>query len=171
MKRSPLLVAAAVLALFASCYTADTRYNHWRLEGLTPRVAYHFLRYDTNSGVPYYEHANQQRQDINLTIRRHLLNDNPYNPFQRKSAWHPPQKQFSPLPDPIHFFHLSSVALGAAFLGGGGPFFVFPIEVIPVLFEDGGWEEMTSGVRSTLDGEPPSEPTPPPVSEFRVKNA
>ncbi len=171
MKRTPLLFAVALLALFASCHTADTRYNHWRLEGLTPRVAYHFLRYDTNSGVPYRVHANQQRQDINMTIRRHVFNDNPLNPFQQKSAWQPPHKVFSPLPDPIHFFHLSSVAVGSAFLGAGGPFFIFPIEVIPVMFEDGGWEEIWSGIGATIRGEEVGYPEPPPTSEFRVKNA
>ena len=164
------LLGTALLALFASCHTHETRYNHWRLEGLTPRVAYHFLRYDTNSGKPYYEHANEQRHDINLTFRRHLLNHNPYNPFERDTPYVPPNKRFSPLPDPIHFFHLSSVAMAGAFVGAGSAAIFFPIEVIPVAFEDGGLEEMWGGVRDTFTGRLGEPERPAPVSEFRVKN-
>lgn len=168
-RRTLALFGTALLALSASCYTTDTRYNHWRLEGLTPRVAYHLLSYDTNSGIPYRRHANQQREDINLTLRRHLLNNNPLNPSQRKNAWQPPHRAFSPLPNPIHFFHLSSVAFAGAMVGAGGPFFLFPLEVVPVMFEDGGPEEMWGGVRATFRGER-YEDLPPEPKDFKVEN-
>ncbi len=168
-RRLSVLFGTSLLALFAACHTTDTRYNHWRLEGLTPRVAYHLLSYDTNSGIPYRRHASQQRSDIDMTLRRHLLNDNPLNPSQRKNAWQPPQKVFSPLPDPIHFFHLSSVAFAGAMVGAGGSFFLFPIEVIPVLFEEGGPEEMWGGISATFRGER-YEKLPPTPEDFEVEN-
>ena len=170
--RLSLALAALGLAFFTSCYTADTRYNHWRLEGLAPRVAYHMLSYDTNSGKPYWEHANEQRQSINKTLVRHLwnLNSNPDNPFQRKLAYIPGEKRFSPLPDPIHFFHLSSVAVAAASVGAGGAFFLFPPEALIVLFEEGGAEEMWSGIEDTFTGRLDEPELPPDPSEFKVKN-
>lgn len=169
-RRPTALLGAALLALIAGCHTTGTQYNHWRLEGLTPRVAYHFLRYDTNSGVPYRRVASQQRLDIDMTIKRHLFNYNPTNPFKRKTAWRPPHKTFSPLPDPIHFFHLSSLAFATATLGAGGSFIVFPIEVVPVLFEDGGAAELWGGISATVTGRDYNDRTPPPVEDFEVKN-
>jgi hypothetical protein len=168
--RLSLFAAALGLAFFASCHTTDTRYNHWRFEGLTPRVAYHLLAYDTNSGKPYYEHANAQRSAINLTVRRHLLNNNPENPFQRKLAWIPGRKRFSPLPDPIHFLHLSSVAFASASLGAGGAFFLFPPDALIVLFEEGGAEEMWDGIADTFTGRLGEPEMPPDPSEFKVRN-
>ena len=164
------LFGAATLVFFASCQTTDTRYNHWNFSGLTPRIAYHVLSYDTNGGVPYYQHVNDQRSSINLTVRRHLIGDNPENPFRRRNAWIPNQGHFSPLPNPLNFFHLSSVAFGSALLGAGGGFILFPIEVIPVMLEDGGPSELWAGIHETFTGKNTLERGPAPVSEFKVRN-
>ncbi|MFT5286085.1 MAG: hypothetical protein ACI8TQ_002253 [Planctomycetota bacterium] len=164
------LAAAVSLVFFASCHTTDPSYNHWNMTGLAPRMAYHFLSYDTNKGIPYYEHAMEQRNSINMTLRRHLLNDNPENPFQRKNVWLPNRQRFSPLPNPVNFFHLSSVAFGSALLGAGGGFILFPFEIIPVMLEDGGPSEMWAGIKETFTGETALERGPAPVSEFKVKN-
>ena len=169
-RRLRFLAAAASLVFFASCQTTDPSYNHWNMSGLVPRMAYHLLSYDTTKGVPYYKHVQEQRESINMTLRRHLLNDNPENPFQRKNVWLPSHQHFSPLPNPVNFFHLSSAAFGSILLGAGGPFILFPIEVIPVLLEDGGPTELWAGVNETFSGETAIEHGPAPVSEFKVKN-
>lgn len=165
-----VLIGAATLVFFASCQTSDPRYNHWNFSGLTPRIAYHLLSYDTEAGIPFYKHAMNQRSSINMTLRRHVLGDNPENPFRRQNAWIPNQGHFSPLPNPINFFHLSSVAFGSVVLGAGGGFILFPIEVIPVMLEEGGPTELWAGVRETFGGQTEIERGPAPVSEFKVKN-
>ncbi len=165
-----LLLGAATLVVFASCQTTDPRYNHWNFSGLTPRIAYHLLSYDTEGGKPYYQHANDQRSSINLTIQRHLFGDNPENPNRRENVWIPNQRPFSPCPNPFNFFHLSSVAFGSALLGAGGGFVLFPIEVIPVMLEEGGPTELWAGFRQTFTGKSNIQRGPAPPSEFRVKN-
>ena len=171
LSRTLSLAAGALgLALFASCHTSDPRYNHWRIEGLVPRASYHLLRHDTNSGKPYYETVNEQRQDITKTIQRHLIGHNPDNPFQNQLAYIPPQKRFSPLPDPLHFFHLSSLAVAGATLGAGGAFFVFPPEAVLVAFEDGGAAHMWDGVERFFTGRLDERVMPPDPSEFEVRN-
>lgn len=173
--RLTALVLGAALAAFAGsgCQAAPGQeHNHWNLESAGSRAAYHFLGYREDQTATYREHQWQQKQDINLTLRRHFLNSNPYNPFQ---AADPnvvaPRPAHSLLPDPVGYFHLESLAMGSGLLALSGAFIPVPVGSLIGTFEDGGWDEFEEGISNTFSGSfRRTLDDPPSVDEFEVKN-
>ena len=166
------LLAIALLLATPACLSAPGQEtNHWNIESLYPRTAYHFLGYRQDIDGPYRDHQWRQKQDLNLTLRRHFLNNNPKNPFQ---AYDPGLDRGRPphsvLPNPLMFFHLESLAIGAVILARTGTFIPLPLGSIFGIIEDGGPEEFVEGMRLTFSGSYGIDlDEPPPVEEFRVQ--
>ena len=168
-----LFLALAATGVFASCASAPGPYdNHWNIGGLGPRLAYHGLSYQPHLSDSYRDHQWQQKQDINLTLRRHFLNNNPENPFQPEDpSLSEPRPPHSIVPDPINYFHLESLVFGAAFAALGGTFIPVPLASIIGSMEKGGGAEFVQGLKQTVTGNfrgMVHEPSP--VEEFRVRN-
>jgi len=173
MKSLSLAALPAIGLLLGSCTSTPGEYdNHWNVQGLQPRLAYHFLSYKPHLADTYRDHQWQQKQDINLTLRRHLLNNNPLNPFQPGDpSLTQPRAPHSVLPDPVDYFHVESLVFGAAFSIVTGTFIPVPFGSIFGTIEEGGGDEFMDGIEQTASGnfrgtlQQPAEP-----SEFRVRN-
>ena len=146
--------------------------NHWNIESLTPRLGYYFFGYREDLDGTFRDHQWRQKKDINLTIRRHLLNNNPTNPFEADDpSFLDPRPPHSILPDPLLYFHLESIVFGAAFLAAADTFIPIPIGSVIASFTPGGGEEFMEGINTTLSGSfTHAMATPPPPDSFRVRN-
>lgn len=85
MKRNalPLLSLGLASLLLGACSSPTGAYaSHWNPESVGERLEYHFLGVPPQSGIGIVEHTVQESDAIILTIRRHILNDNPTNPLQ-----------------------------------------------------------------------------------------
>ncbi len=177
LRRGALAVLLPVLGLgslgLQGCRSAPGQEdNHWNIESIVPRVGYHFFGYREDIDGTYREHQWREKMDINLTLRRHFLNNNPENPFEAsdpgRSGGRPPH---SILPNPIYYFHLESVATGLAFAAATGTFLPIPIGSVLGTLEEGGGEEFMEGITNTLSGSFGNTlDEPPTVEEFRVRN-
>jgi hypothetical protein len=170
---SHALAAIALGCVLGSCASTPRTYdNHWNVGSLGPRLAYHGLSYNPVLSDTYRDHQWQQKQDINLTLRRHFLNSNPENPFEPEDASRRgPRPPHSILPDPIQYFHLESLMIGAALAVSTGTFVPLPIGSILGTLEKGGGEEFRQGIEQTARGDlRGSIDQPPSVEEFRVRN-
>ena len=85
MKRTalPLLSLGLASLLLGACASPTGSYaSHWNPESVGERLQYHFLGLPPQSGVGIKEHTLSESEALILTVRRHLLNDNPTNPLQ-----------------------------------------------------------------------------------------
>jgi len=146
MKLLPLLVATS-LALLSACASEGQYMNkHWSERSVSPSMAWHFLGYNPEFDGSYRDFAWKKKDSINLTIRRHIFNHNPENPFQTedKTAYGP-RPNNSLVPHPENYIHYEGLVLGAAMLGAGGAFIPLPLDSIIGTFEPGGGEEFAGG--------------------------
>jgi hypothetical protein len=172
-KSLTLAIVPAISLLLGSCATSPGPYdNHWNIGGLQPRLAYHGLSYQPHLADSYRDHQWQQKQDINLTLRRHFLNNNPENPFQPDDpSLSDPRAPHSILPDPVGYFHLESLLFGAAFSAWTGTFLPIPFGSVFGTIEEGGGEEFADGLEQTFSGNfRGTLKEPPKPAEFRVQN-
>jgi len=158
-RRSPvtvrsLLASVALLAAGTSCQSAAQDIDdHWNFRSVPPRVARHLLGYDAARDGSYRDFQWQRKQDINLTLRRYFLNDNPENPFQEfDPSLYEGRPVHSILPNPLRYIHLEGVLLGWAITGAGGVFFPIPLDSLIGSFEEGGGEEFSRGISASLSG-------------------
>ena len=157
---SPTRLAALFLGVSLSalvgtgCQSAPGQaHNHWNASSASSRAAYNFLGYREGSTSSYREHQWQEKRDIDLTLRRHFLNSNPFNPFQAADpSVVAPRDVHSVLPDPVGYFHLESLVTGTALAALSGAFIPLPIGSLIGTFEEGGWDEFKEGVGNTFSG-------------------
>ena len=144
MKRS--LLASALALLTVACQGSGQEINdHWNADSVAPRAGRFFLGYDAGRDGDYRDFAWERKQDINLTLRRHLFHHNPDNPNHPDLA--PSRRPLnSLLPDPITFFHLEGLLIGFAAYTTGGTFIPIPIDSLIGVFEEGGRDEFMDGV-------------------------
>ncbi len=150
MKRSLLAtgLAAGLALLTVGCQgTGRSLNDHWNTHSIAPRVSRYFLGYDAERDGDYRDFAWGRKQDINLTLRRHLFNHNPDNPnhpeVPERFAGRP---RNSLLPDPISFIHLEGMILGTIPLATGGVFIPLPIDSLIGVLEPGGRDEFMEGI-------------------------
>lgn len=177
-RAATFVVGALLVSLASGCRSASTEErNHWNSDSVGPRVAYHLLGYpgtQTGEYENYRDFQWQEKQDINLTLRRHFLNRNPENPSQPLDPNYGAERPPHSLADPVTYMHISSIATGLVVLGatGGSAFVPIPIDSLFGTLEEGGGEEFAEGFRG--DGDRVSRHTrrvPPAPEDFRVKNA
>lgn len=144
-----LLAPLAGLALFAGCASQGPYVNqHWSERSIGPRMSRAFLSYDADKDGKYVDFQWKKKQDINLTLSRHLFNHNPENPFQEPNAeFYSPRPKHSLLPNPVRYIHLEGLALGAIVYAAGAPMLIpLPLDSIIATFDEGGTEEFVDGV-------------------------
>ncbi len=157
---SPTRLAALFLGVSLSalvgtgCQSAPGQaHNHWNASSASSRAAYNLLGYREGATSSYREHQWEEKRDIDLTLRRHFLNSNPFNPFQAEDASVvAPRDPHSLFPNPVAYFHLESVVTGTALLALSGAFIPLPIGSMIGTFEKGGWAEMDAGAVNTFSG-------------------
>jgi hypothetical protein len=172
---TPLRYAARVLPLLlaAGCHsTAGVPESHWNIESVPQRITTHFTGYRGPIDGSYQDFQWQKKRDINLTLRRHFLNNDPENPLEatdpNRNLVRPP---FSVLPDPVTYFHAESLAIGALVYGASGTFVLLPVDSLIATFTPGGPTEFIEGIGDTLSGDwhgELGEPAPP--SRFKVRH-
>jgi len=107
------LFRTAVLALAVTalgCINTDpgVRYNHWNIDDVPPRVVKAFTGYRGPVEGTYWEHLTAERESRWLTMRRHFLNNNPYNPFEPLDyAVTQPERNFGE-PPPVKKFKVKN---------------------------------------------------------------
>ena len=169
------VLLGATLA-FGGCRTnGNPGMDHWNIASVKPRAAKHFLGYRADLDGSYRDFHVRQQQDINLTLRRHFLNNNPANPFQGADpVWEAGGRPaHSILPNPLNYLHLESLAIGFLFLGWQEVFLPIPIFSIAATMQEGGWDEFKQGLSEpfrtgSFGGQLEREPAP--VRKFRVRN-
>ncbi|MDP6370533.1 MAG: hypothetical protein QF615_13065 [Planctomycetota bacterium] len=149
MIKSPTLFGALLLCLASCSTTPGLIDDHWSASSTNPRAARFFTGYDSSDGQSYRDYQWEQKQDINLTLRRHFFNHNPNNPYQDQVE--PKARPLhSPLPNPANYIHLEGLALGGMLYAAGGAFFPVPLDSILGTLEPGGTEEFMAGVGATF---------------------
>ncbi len=165
------LLVGAVLSVSTGCQSAPGyAQSHWNIGSVPSRVAYRFFNYREDLDGSYREHQWREKQDINLTLRRHFLNNNPYNPFQADDpSLTDPRPPHSILPDPIDYFHVESLSAGVGLLALTGVFIPIPIGSLLATLQPGGPSEMLEGITDTIGGSFGARlDEPAPVEEFKV---
>ncbi len=170
-KRILRLALLPVCLAAVACRSGHLTDNHWNADGVPERVVKHFTGYRQDVSGSYVQHQWRKKMDIDLTLRRHFLNNNPDNPYQpddpSQVRERPPHSLF---PDPIYYFHVESLATGAVMSGWTGAFIPIPVDSLVATFA-GGWDEFGEGFSSTFSDEGGEERDQPPrPSKFRVKN-
>lgn len=167
------LVGLALLLATSGCKSGavtPTTPDHWNVDGVPTRIFRHLTGYraDLHGSFPDYQY--EKKKDINLTLRRHFLNNNPHNPLQPDDpSFYRGRRAHSPLPDALNYFHLESLVMGGALLAWTGAFVPLPVEsALASIMVPG---EFTRGVSDTFEGRwTAHKDSPPAPSEFRVKN-
>jgi len=162
-----------VLLAASSCRTGTvTPESHWSVESVFPRVVKHFTGYRADIDGNYRDFQWRKKKDINLTLRRHFLNNNPYNPSQ---PFDPGLTELrgphSLLPDAADYMHVESLIFGFAFTGISGAFIPIPVDSLIGTVTPGGPSEFGEGVVDTFTGDWTGKlPDPPPPGKFEVHN-
>ena len=162
--RAALLVA---LPLLASCKTGtSTNGEHWAVDSVPSRMVKHFTGYRSDIDGRYVDFQYQKKEHINVTLRRHFLNNSPDDPFEPNDASQTERRPaHSPAPDPLAYFHAESIFIGFGLLGLTGAFIPVPVDSLIATFLPGGGSEFARGFEGGG-----SAKTPPSVGSFRVKN-
>ena len=161
------------LLVSTSCKTGTvTPQSHWNVESVLPRAVKHFTGYRAELDGSYRDFQWRKKKDINLTLRRHFLNNNPYNPAQ---PYDPSVIEVRPphslVPDVANYLHVESLFFGIFFAGASGAFVPVPVDSLIATFTPGGFAEFGKGVSDTISGEYTGERgSPPKPSKFKVRN-
>lgn len=153
MKSIPLFIAASAAITLASCSAGPNRAkDHWSAHSVGPRMSRAFLGYQSDVDGEYLDYAWSNKQSINKTISRHLLNDNPDNPFTMSAETPSTQRPLnSPLPNPATYFHVESLVFGGLMYAAMGTFIPIPVDSIIATFSPGGGTEFFQGIGETVE--------------------
>jgi hypothetical protein len=169
--RTALSLSVLVCAA-AGCKTmAGTPESHWNIDSVPNRITTHFTGYRGPIDGNYREFQWRKKKSIDLTMRRHFLNNNPENPLEvadpSRTEVRPP---FGILPDPVHYFHVESIVIGGALLAATGTFLPIPVDSLIATFTPGGTREFSDGISDTFSGDWEGElDKPAPPSKFKVR--
>ena len=146
-----LAVGAALLAGLSGCQSqAKHARDHWTGYSVGPSLSRHFLSYDVESDGNYTDFQWRKKKNIELTLRRHLFNNNPDNPFEPYDPdVYAPRPNHSLLPAPQRYIHIEGLVFGAVCMAGGGAFIPVPVDSLIGTAEEGGTEEFVNGVGET----------------------
>jgi hypothetical protein len=145
-----LLIATLLSACNATSETYAT--DHWNDKSIPLRFQRAALGYDAERDGRYVDYQYANKKSIYLTIKRHILNQNPENPFQAvDEEFYEPRPPNSILPRPWEYINYEGLAWGAIISGAtGGIFIPVPIDSIIGTFSEGGGDEFKEGIRRTL---------------------
>jgi hypothetical protein len=157
MKLLPPITTAcvALTAALSGCGTTPGTHSHdhWTMNGLSPRWTRAVLGYDAEKDGRYVDYQYANKKSIYLTGKRHLLNQNPENPFQpRDEEFYEPRPPHSILPRPWEYINVEGVAFGAILLASSGVFVPIPVDSVIGTFSEDGFDEFKEGIRQTFHG-------------------
>lgn len=95
MKYLPVVCLVSALAL-SSCSSSAQGNNHWHIDSVGPRVEQALLGHQNADGYELVYNVRQDMGDIGVTLKRHLMHDNPSNPLLPQSSKPAPKPE---LPD------------------------------------------------------------------------
>jgi len=141
-----LTFGAALVAGLSSCQSqAAHARDHWTGYSVGPSLSRAFLTYDPETDGNYRDFQWRKKKDIELTMRRHIFNHNPDNPFEPvDDSVYEPRPVHSPLPAPWRYIHVEGLVFGSIALAGGA-FIPVPVDSVIGTFEEGGSEEFAQG--------------------------
>lgn len=156
MKHLPPISVLTVL--FVAGCNADPSTNthdHWNLRGVGPSFTRAALGFDAEKDGKYIDYQYQKKKSIYLTLKRHMLNENPENPFQAEDeAFYAPRPPHSILPRPWEYINFEGAAWGGIIAAAGsGVFTPIPIDSVIGTMSEGGADEFNEGIRRTFSGE------------------
>ncbi len=172
MKTRLRFTCAASLVLAVSCQSAPSQESsHWNLNSVIPRASYNFLGYREDLSDSYRDQLWEDKQSINLTVKRHFMNVNPENPFQANWAYDGPRPPHSLLPNPWNYMHAESLVIGGVLAAWTGTFLPIPVGSLIGTLLPGGFAEFGEGIGNTLSGSFRAKiDEPPAVADFRVRS-
>ncbi|MCB9915682.1 MAG: hypothetical protein H6828_11115 [Planctomycetes bacterium] len=152
MKISSLACAGAAALLVTSCVSSPSAaHEHWSSRSVAPQMSRVLLGYDPDTDGEYLDYQWENKLHIAKTMQRHLLNWNPDNPFQPDDPdYYKPRPLHSPLPNPVNYFHVESMVIGAC-LFGAGAFVPVPVDSVIATLSPGGKEEFVEGLSVTFE--------------------
>lgn len=147
-----LPLGAALLVGLTSCQSQSAHArDHWTGYSVGPSLSRAFLSYDAESDGNYLDFQWRKKKNMEMTMRRHIFNNNPDNPFEPVDPTiYDPRPVHSPLPAPYRYVHIEGIAFGAIAMAGGGIFFPIPIDSMIATGDEGGEEEFVDGIGQTL---------------------
>lgn len=152
MKLLPPLALGLVAILGGCNANPETHtHDHWTLRGVAPRWTRATLGYDADKEGKYIDYQYRNKKSIYLTMKRHLLNENPENPFQVEDTdFYEPRPTHSILPRPWHYINFEGIVWGGIFAASGGVFFPLPVDSVIGTGSEGGGKEFTEGIQRTF---------------------
>jgi len=149
--------ACLITALFSAC-NANPETNatdHWNVQSIPLRFQRAALGYDAERDGRYVDYQYANKKSIYLTIKRHILNQNPENPFQSvDEAFYEPRPPNSILPRPWEYINYEGIAWGAIIAGASGGIFIpVPIDSLIGTMSEDGPEEFKEGIRRTVSND------------------
>jgi hypothetical protein len=136
-----------VAGLIGCSSTPDAHEDHWNTRSVGPRAFYAATGYKADRDGSYKDFQYEQKRSINLTMRKHALNLDPSNPFQKApKSYMQERPPHSLLPDPLNYFHLTSLVVGGALSATSFGFVPIPIDSLLGTIESGGPGEFTTGL-------------------------
>jgi hypothetical protein len=75
------IVLLALGSTLVGCRSQPTTYPHWSNRSIAPRISRQFLGFDATQDGDYGPYLEHDLEDMGMTLRRHLLGDNPDNPL------------------------------------------------------------------------------------------
>jgi hypothetical protein len=151
---SPL--ALGLVASLASCNAnpETSTHDHWNVKGVAPSFTRSMLGYDADREGRYIEYQYRNKKAINLTLMRHLMNENPDNPFEAENTtFYDPRPPHSILPRPWYYINWEGLAMGGILLGATGAFVPIPVDSVIGTLSEGGGDEFAEGIERTLTTE------------------
>jgi len=168
-KRTLRAALFLALPLIAACKTGTPAREgeHWVVDSVPERMVRHLTGYRADLDGSFVDFQYRKKKHIDNTLRRHFANNSSDSPFEGFDDSQTKRRgAHSIAPDPLYYMHAESLFIGFTTLGIWGTFVPIPIDSLTAtIVSPDGWEEFWDGF--TAGG---SAKSPPPVSQFRVRN-
>jgi len=92
--KTPLLLASALF--LGACASTDPDYgSHWNAGQAAVSAEHAFTGYDAEVDGDRFAYQRDGAEGAMLTLRRHMMNDNPSNPLQMRRGWGNPDNPYN----------------------------------------------------------------------------
>jgi len=151
---SPLALGLVCFLAGCNANPETNTHDHWTVRGVAPSFTRSALGYDAEKEGKYIDYQWRNKKSIYLTMKRHILNENPENPFQEiDTDFYEPRQPHSILPRPWEYINFEGVAWGGIILASGGAFIPIPVDSVIGTMSEGGKDEFMEGIDRTFSGE------------------
>jgi len=92
--KTPLLLGISLV--LGACASSNPDYaSHWNAGFAGESAEHAFTGYDVDMDGTRFEYESNGAADLALTIRRHVMNDDPSNPLQMRRGWGDPENPYN----------------------------------------------------------------------------